>query len=148
MVMRIERVPAFRPSFRSIFDFERDIDNVFDSVLTAGFRPAGDVSPALDIAEQNDATVVVAELPGITKDQISITLDKGLLTISGERKPSDLPENSRWIRSESRRGSFTRSIKLSHPVKTDSVSAELTNGILRVVLPKAEEARPREINIK
>jgi HSP20 family protein len=148
MVMRIERLPAFRPSFRSIFDLERGIDNMFDSLVAAGFRPVGDATPALDIAEQDDATVVVAELPGVTKDRISITFENDLLTISGERKATDLPDNSRWIRSETRRGSFSRSVRLPHPVKTDAVSAELANGILRVVLPKAEEARPREISIQ
>jgi len=146
--MRIERLPYLRPGFRSIFDLERDIDSVLDTVISRRFNPITGTFPALDVAEQNDATVVVAEIPGVAKDQLSIKLDKDVLTIGGERKPTDLPENSRWIRSETNRGRFTRSVQLSHPVKSEEISAELSNGILRVVLPKAENARPREVTIK
>jgi HSP20 family protein len=148
MLMRIERHPAFQPAFRSIFGLGQDFNGVLDSVLCNEFSPSGNKLPALDVLDQKDATVVFAELPGVTKDQITISLDKDVLTIGGERKPTELPENSGWIRSETLRGKFSRSIKLTHPVKNGEVSAELTNGILRVVLPKAEEARPREITIK
>jgi HSP20 family protein len=148
MLMRIERHPGFGPAFRSIFDFEPDFSDVLTAAINRGLNPSRGSLPAVDVLEQNDATVIVAELPGVAKDQIAISMDKDVLTISGERQPVGVPEGSRWTRSESLRGKFSRSVRLSHPVNAEGISAELTHGLLRVLLPKAEEARPREITIK
>jgi HSP20 family protein len=72
----------------------------------------------------------------------------GYLTITGERKPVETKEMSVLVRSEIPRGKFRRSIELPHPVELNGVTAELANGILRMVLPKSPEARPREIAVK
>jgi HSP20 family protein len=148
MVMRFERFPVLRPAFGSIFDLEKDIDSLFDSFLTRKPSPMVGRYPALDVVEYDNHSIIVAELPGVDKDQVKISLNKGVLTISGERKPTELPEQSKWLRNETEHGQFVRSVTLPHPVKAEDITADMKNGLLRITLPKAEEARPREISIK
>jgi HSP20 family protein len=146
MLVRFERVPMARPVWRNVADFERDVDSLFSGFFSAGANCVQ--APALNFAEKQNESVVSVELPGVAKDDVKITLEDDLLTIKGERKPSALPEGAQWIRNERRSGEFFRTIQLPHPVKADAISAELANGILYVTLPKAEEARPREIAVK
>ncbi len=75
-------------------------------------------------------------------------MQDGVLAISGERKALAIPEGSRAIRNECCGGKFNCEVDLPHEVKSDAITAELTDGVLRIVLPKAEEARPKEIKIK
>jgi len=84
----------------------------------------------------------------VNKENLKITMADGLLTVSGQRKAQALPENSRWIRNEVTTGSFSRSFEIGHPVNVGEIAAELKDGLLRIVLPKAEEARPREITVR
>jgi HSP20 family protein len=134
------------PGLESILDFERNLDGMFDRVLRP--VPAGMAVPRMDVAERGDETVVVLELPGVKKEDLSITVKDGFLTISGERKPVETQEKNVMVRSEIPVGKFRRSIELPHPVELNGVTAELANGILRMVLPKSPEARPREIAVK
>ncbi len=146
MLVKFERVPMHRPIWQNAAEFERDIDSLFNGWLSPG---AGCMrAPAVDFVEQKNESIVSVEIPGIAKEDVKISLEEDLLTVKGERKASALPEGARWIRSERSSGEFFRTIQLPHPVKADAVSAELVNGILRITLPKAEEARPREIGIK
>lgn len=103
--------------------------------------------PALDLAEYDDESVVVAELPGVNKEDLKVTVEDGVLTISGVRKPYEIPQDARIILNEMRVREFSRSIELPHEVKIDKVSAELENGVLRITLPKTEAARARTIQI-
>jgi HSP20 family protein len=130
MLVRLERDPLFQ--------------NLFGDPWSAG----PDLRPSIDIAEYDSETVVVAELPGVKKDDLRLTVHDGFLTIAGDRKSGGLPENSRWLRNETTGGSFSRTIEIPHAVKGEAVSAELANGILKIVLPKADEARAREITVK
>lgn len=146
MLVRFERFPMTHAAWRNAVEFERDINSLFNGFLspTAGcVRP-----PAMNLVERKDESVVTVELPGVAKEDVKLSLEDDLLTIKGERKASQLPEGARWIRSERRNGEFLRTIQLPHPVKGDGITAELTNGILRISIPKAEEARPREIAVK
>ena len=142
--MLITMRPA--PVLESILGFERNLDGMFDRVL--GPVPTGKATPRMDVAERGNETVVVLELPGVKKEDVSITVKDGFLTIGGERKPTEPQEKSLLVRSEILRGKFRRSIELPHPVDLNGVTAELVNGILQVVLPKSPEARPREIAVK
>jgi len=135
-----------RPVWENTTRFENEIESLFNGFLNSDFR--GLRSPALDLVEHQNETHVVIELPGVQKEDIKISLLKDLLTIKGTRKSQGLPEEAKWIRNERQSGEFSRTIQLPHPVKTDSISAEMTNGVLQIVLPKAEESRPREIGIK
>ena len=146
MLVKFERIPMIRPVWDSTTRFENEIESLFNGFLAPDF--GGSRSPALDLVERQNETHVVMELPGVQKEDVKISLMEDLLTIKGTRKSQALPEGAKWIRSERQNGEFSRTVQLPHPVKTDSISAEMTNGVLQIVLPKAEEARPREIGIK
>ena len=107
-----------------------------------------DWTPAIDIDEDNDAFVVIADLPGLTKKDISINIKENMLTISGERKIEKKDENINYCRSERRYGSFKRSFQLTDQVIADKISASFKSGVLTVTVPKAEEVKPKEIEIK
>ena len=103
-------------------------------------------SPALDLYESGDHLVAVVELPGMRKEEIDISLHDGTLTISGERKrESNNGETAQ--RTERYVGTFRRSISLPTRVDPSKVSATYQDGILKVTLPKAEEAKPKQIQV-
>lgn len=103
-------------------------------------------APALDIFENEDAVTVRLEVAGVKKEDFDISLHDDVLTISGERKSPE-SEQSESFRSERHFGSFRRSVTLPVRVKSESVSANYQDGILTVTLPKAEEAKPRKIQV-
>jgi HSP20 family protein len=142
--MLITMRPA--PALESILDFERSLDGMFNRVLSP--VPARMGVPRTDVVERGDDTVVVMELPGVKKEDLSITVKDGFLTVDGERKSAEKTEQSVRIRSEIPYGRFRRSIELPHEVEMGGVSAELVNGVLQVILPKSANARPREIAVK
>ena len=107
-----------------------------------------DWTPAIDIDEDNDAFVVIADLPGLTKKDISINIKENMLTISGERKIEKKDETNNYFRSERRYGSFKRNFQLTDQVIADKISASFKSGVLTVTVPKAEEVKPKEIEIK
>jgi HSP20 family protein len=148
MMMRIERFPVVRPAWHNILNLERELESLFgtDSAVV----PALGIhrSPLMNVAESEKETVVTMELPGIDRESIKIAFEDGVLSISGERKEHQLPEGARWVRNETYAGNFRRAIRLTKPVNAGAVTAELKNGVLRVVLPTAEEARAREISIR
>jgi len=129
--------------FGDILSLEREIGNLFQGLTSGAVQ-----YPRMNISDAADEIVLVAELPGVRKEDIHLTFDNGLLTINGERKAAATPEKVDWLRSEIKTGDFSRVIALPRQVNADQISAELSNGILRVVLPKAEEAKPRDVRIK
>jgi HSP20 family protein len=92
--------------------------------------------------------VVTVEVPGINPDDLDITLEDGLLTIQGERQFTQESTEQQWHRVERRYGSFRRSITLPSQVQADAIEASFENGVLEVVVPKAEEAKPKKISVK
>jgi HSP20 family protein len=106
----------------------------------------GGWSPALDLYQNNDSVIAVLELPGMRKEDIGISLHDGTLTISGERKSSSR-NGEAAERTERYVGSFRRSIGLPVRVDANKVNATYRDGILTVTLPKAEEAKPKRINV-
>jgi HSP20 family protein len=103
-------------------------------------------TPALDLYQNNDNIVAVVELPGMRKEEIEISHQDGTLLISGERQDRTSPENG-TTRTERCTGKFRRSIKLPTRVEVNKVNATYKDGILTVTLPKAEEAKPKQIQI-
>jgi HSP20 family protein len=149
MVMRFAKHPAHLIPFGGGQEFEKDIDTLFkDFLVGPRSRLLASGCPAMDIAEQGNETVLVMELPGVKKEDLKVVVEDGFLTVSGERKEHALPENSRWVRNEIAAGNFSRTIELPHAVKDQGISAELVNGLLTTVLPKADEVRPRQISVK
>jgi HSP20 family protein len=105
-------------------------------------------APALDISEQKDAYVVTVELPGIKQEDLDITLEDGLLTLQGERRFEQESADEQYHRIERRYGSFRRAITLPSQVEADAIEASFADGVLTVRVPKAEEARPKKIEVR
>lgn len=103
--------------------------------------------PSLDLYEDKENLVVKVELPGMKKDEIEVSLHEGTLTISGERKLEENARQAQSHRMERFYGRFQRSVALASPVKPDQVKAAYTDGILTITLPKAEEAKPKQIAV-
>jgi HSP20 family protein len=104
-------------------------------------------SPALHLYQGNDNIVAVVELPGMRKEDIEISLHDGTLTISGERKRESTSNGEKAERTERYIGAFRRSIALQTRVDAGKVSATYRDGILTVTLPKAEEVKPKQIQV-
>ncbi len=127
-------------------EFPRTVDYLLDDFFTTDVVP-NRFFPALDVCEYDNETVVVAELPGVRKEDIKISIENGWLTLSGERRPYEIPQDAKILLNEMRVRNFSRSIQFPHDVDVNNISAELTNGVLRIVLPKTEQARVRTVNI-
>ena len=104
--------------------------------------------PNVDILENPDNYEIHAELPGVPQNEVKITLDNNVLTISGEKKQEVKEDRDNVLRVERSYGRFERSFSLPSHVKSDGVHASYQDGILRIVLPKAEQAKTREIQIE
>ena len=104
-------------------------------------------APALDIAERTDAYLVTVELPGVKLDDLEITLEDGLLTIQGERHFANDSSEEQFHRVERSSGAFRRSITLPAHVEADAVEASMEDGVLRILVPKAEEAKAKRIQV-
>ncbi len=104
--------------------------------------------PNVDIVENETHYEILAELPGVKLDDVKLTLNNNLLTISGEKKQEIKEEKENTLRVERTYGRFERSFNLPRTVKADQVRASFEDGVLRVALPKAEESRTRTINIE
>jgi HSP20 family protein len=129
------------------FDYPRTCDNLVNDFFATGRLPVGTQFPVLDVIEQENDFIVTADLPGINKEEVKITFENNVLTISGSRKSQEVPENARLLLNELRSGDFSRSIKFRQDVDTTKVSAEMNNGILTITLPKAESVKAKEIHI-
>ena len=113
-----------------------------------GLMTSGNWAPPVDVYQNGDHEVVLrAELPGMTREDIDITVDNGTLTIRGEKKFSSEVKEESFHRIERRYGSFSRSFSLPQTVDTGKVGAEYKDGLLTVRLPLREEAKPRQIKV-
>jgi HSP20 family protein len=105
-------------------------------------------APALDISERKDAYLVTVELPGVETDDLQITLEDGLLTIQGERHFAHDSTEQQFHRVERRYGAFRRSITLPAQVQAEQIEATVDNGVLQIMVPKMEEAKPKRIQVR
>ena len=127
-----------------------DIDDLFDSFFRGLDRPfAGyKVWPAIDVAEEEDAIVVRAEIPGCKAEDIDISVYGNTLTISGEKKLSEEKKEKGYYHVESTYGSFRRELTLPTDVDRDKIDATCKDGVLSITLPKAEKAKTVKIKVK
>jgi HSP20 family protein len=127
-----------------------ELNSFFELPFWSSFARASQLltgwSPALDLYQSNDNVVAVVELPGMRKEDIDISLHDGTLTISGERK-RESANGEKAERTERYIGRFRRSIALPTRVDANKVSATYRDGILTVTLPKAEEVKPKQIQV-
>jgi HSP20 family protein len=137
--------------FRDFERMRRDMDRLWESFFERGVRRAedeGEWLPSLDVAETKNEIVVKAEVPGLDPKDIDISLSDGLLTIKGEKKQEREEKEEDYHLVERSYGTFTRSIGLPKEVQRDKINASYKNGVLKVVLPKSEEAKKKELKIK
>lgn len=108
-------------------------------------RVGGPLTPAVDAWEEGDTVVVELAMPGVAADAFEVTLERDTLVVTGEVAPR--PEDKHWLIKERAHGRFERRFDLSVPLDVDKVEATYTDGILRLVLPKAESVKPRKIEV-
>lgn len=104
--------------------------------------------PAVNIWQGDDAIAVTAELPGVDPADIDISVQENVLRISGVRKPPELPDDARWHRNERGFGRFSRAVRVPFHAADDKVEAWMVNGVLRIVVGRRDEDKPRKIEIK
>ena len=137
------------PSLDRWASLRNDLDTLFELPFWSGLSRQSQLfsgwTPALDLYQDKDNVTAIVELPGMRKEDIEISLHDGMLSISGERK--DETNNGGATRTERFYGKFRRSITLPTQVDVNKVKATYKDGILTVTLPKAEEAKPKQIQI-
>ncbi len=104
--------------------------------------------PAMNVYAGDEEAVVTAELPGVESNQLDVSVNGDIFTISGTRETGESRENQAWHRRERFSGKFTRSVQLPFQVESDKVRARLKQGVLQVILPRAEADKPRRIQIE
>lgn len=130
-------------------ELEREVDRLLASVSLSfqqGLR-FGRQFPAVNLYEVNEELLLTAELPGVRKEDLEITVADGVLTLKGKRTgPQDVPDD-RYRRQERLRGTWQRSLQLPERVLEEQISSEFTNGVLRIRLPRAPVSQPRQIRV-
>lgn len=129
-------------------DFGRALSSAFPFALSEEGLMGGKWSPGVDILERENEIVLEADLPGLKPGEFDLSVENRVLTIKGERRFEKKAEEENYHRVERSYGSFTRTFTLPSTVDVDQVSAEFRNGVLRVTLPKKEEVKARQIQVK
>ncbi len=120
-------------------------ENLFNDVFNAN---RNGLYPQVDIEEREEAYALSVELPGMKKDDIQISFHDGVLKVSGEKKDSRNDENANYHLTERRYGKFERAFRIHSDVNVDNIEAGFNDGILQITLPKAESAKPKQIEVK
>ncbi len=136
--------------WQEVNSLQREMNRMFDSFFQEP-NESGSMSawyPSVDIKETPDVIDVYAELPGLTKKDIKISIRDNVLNLSGEKQHEEVEDDANYHRMERIYGTFTRSFTLPAKVQVDKVNAAFSDGVLHLTLPKAEEEKPRQIQIK
>ncbi|HEY5885018.1 MAG TPA: Hsp20/alpha crystallin family protein [Pyrinomonadaceae bacterium] len=137
--------------FRDLRTLQEEVNRLFSSNLTRGFGEEGigrgAWNPSVDIYENKDHIILEAELPGMKQDDFELTVENNVITLRGERQFEKKEDSDNYHRVERSYGSFTRSFTLPQTVSAEGATAEYTNGVLRVTLPKREETKARRIQV-
>jgi HSP20 family protein len=148
-MLRYNPIPSLtEPFFGRLGNLRREIDRSFESTLSEDLFSTA-VTPAMDVKETDEALRLSFEVPGVKPEELSVTLENGVLTVSGEKKlERETGDEKAGVRGFERRyGRFERSLTLPRSVDPDKVTATCENGVLTIELPKTPEARPRKIEI-
>lgn len=135
---------------REMMGLRRAMDRLFDDAMVSspGWDNVSRMELALDVSESDEAYTVRASIPGVNPDDIDITYNANTLTIKGEVKEEKEVQEARYHLRERRFGSFSRSINLPSTIDASGIQANYEKGVLSLNLPKAEEAKPKRIDIK
>ncbi len=146
MTTLTRRFPA--PEFSLL---RREMDRLFSDFQTERTDESLDSTvwmPRADLSEIEDAFILSVDLPGIRTEDVDVTLDDDTLTISGQRESSYEKSEGRFHRIERSFGRFLRTVRFSVPVNADGIEASFENGVLEVIVPKAETSKPRRIEVR
>jgi HSP20 family protein len=134
--------------YRHLASLPLDLDNFFESSrLGLGLNAETDWSPSVDVSESEDGYEIKADVPGLQRQDIRISFENGLLTLKGEKKQENEVKGKNFHKVERCHGRFERSFRLPDGIKADAIKAKVDNGVLTVSIPKAEEAKPKEIAV-
>lgn len=134
--------------WRAPWNLEEEFNRFFED-FSKGLRSVEErFTAAIDVRETDDAYIVEADVPGIKKEDVHIEVNDDVLTIKGERKGEHEEKRKDYHRIERQSGSFRRCIRIPGGFKSDAVDAKFEDGVLRVTLPKLEDAKPRRIEVK
>ena len=137
--------------FRDLRSLQEEVNRLFSTNLNRAFGDEGigrgAWAPSVDIYENKDQIVLEAELPGMKQEEFDLSIENNVITLRGERRFEKTDESDNYHRVERSYGSFTRSFTLPQTVSAEDAKAEYNNGVLRVTLPKREEAKSRRIQI-
>jgi HSP20 family protein len=136
----MDEIQRLQTSINDLFDFPRfpTRRGLFDRAM----------SPAIDVTENDDGYTVSCDLPGVKQKDVSLSIASNVLTIKGEKKGEFRKEGRNVFRKETWEGSFQRTISLPTEVDSGKVEAELKDGVLKITLPKREEVKPKQIELK
>jgi HSP20 family protein len=144
-----------RPSSLSRYfpsPFRRFFEDFFDETARETGLPElwseGRFVPAIDVSEDKDSVTVTAEVPGMAREDLEVTVDNGVLTLRGEKREEEVAEETDYHRIERRYGQFERRMRLPNYVDADKIDATYEDGVLKLEMPKTERAKTRAIEIK
>jgi len=139
------------PLWEQLQNLQEEMDRLLDAAFAAAGRTSsllGEHVPPVDLIEENDRILLRVDLPGMRREDINITLHDGCLTVSGEVRPEERYAQAQVHRAERAFGRFQRTVALPTPVPVDQIAARYRDGVLEVVLPKPEEAKPKQIQVQ
>jgi HSP20 family protein len=138
--------------FDGVLSIPRDLDRWMDETLSSLAWNRGENLrswfPATDVSETPEQLILRLEVPGLSREQIKISVENNVLTVRGEKQPDAAAENESFYRNERSYGAFERSFSLPAHADFEHIRATIDNGVLTIQLPRREETRPREIKIE
>ncbi len=135
---------------RNLFNVNNDLNTFFEDFFDNRLaeREEIQISPRLNVEENENEWIVSAELPGVTKEDVKVNFQDGILSLSGEKKFEKEDKDKNYHRVERSYGKFTRSLRITNSIVVDKIDAQFKDGVLSITLPKAEEAKPKLIDVK
>ena len=147
--MQVIRWTPTTPPMRDLYTMHQEMNRLFDGACgRSALRAASAFVPAAEIEETPEQFVLRMDLPGVAQKDVKVHVMGDTLTIRGERRQEGAEKEGSWLRCERTYGAFERSFTLGAPVSADQVKATSKDGVLEVRVPKAEEARVREVEVK
>ncbi|MGQ9707201.1 MAG: Hsp20/alpha crystallin family protein [bacterium] len=137
--------------FKDILRMQEEMNKLFDNFFNRSALPTTEgrlFSPPIDLVETDEDYRIKVDLPGISKDDMSISAVGNSIVVKGEKRQEKKEEKENYHYMERFYGSFKRVIDLPSDIEADKISAEFTNGVLEIIVPKTEKVKPKEIEIK
>ncbi len=133
--------------FREVASLHTELSRLMNGLSESGPRQAQAWVPTVDVWETEDAVVYAFDLPGVPQDKIEVAVEDGALTVNATREREETVDEERYHRVERRYGSFTRTVSLPQGVAEEQIAATYADGVLKITVPKPEQAKPKRIEI-